>query len=274
VNLSRVEAVIPARNEERYLRRTLEALAAQTLRLDRLIVVNDGSTDATYDIALAENCMVIDIPSKHGPREKGSPALAGLFNVGLDQVSVSAEYVVILGADHILPDDYVERVIKNMKRDNVSLASGVISNEPRQVPRGSGRIVKTSVWRKLMGRLAYPPSYGFETYLVLRMQKEGHNVAVYPDIRSHVQRKTGAETDYVSYGRAMKFLGYTFVYMLGRALVSTIRFRNPAKAVRTLVGYVTYQERSDLADYLSKAQRKLLLAYVRNPRKILARINT
>jgi glycosyltransferase involved in cell wall biosynthesis len=271
--LPRVEAVIPARNEEKYLRATIEALAEQTLTLDRMIVVNDGSTDATRGIALANGCEVVDV-AKDGPREKGSPALAKVFNAGLDQVSNLAEYVLILGADHILPRDYVEKVITNMMRDSASLASGVISHEARHVPRGSGRIASTSVWRRVTGKLAYPLSYGFETYLVLKMQKEGYKVAVYPDIRSYIQRKTGTETNYVSYGRAMKFLGYTFVYMLGRALVSTIRFRNPAKAVETLVGYITYQDKSDLADFLSDTQRKLLLAYVRNPRSILARIDT
>ena len=46
-----VEAVIPARNEERYIERTLQALVRQTLRPSRIIVVNDGSTDRTAEIA-------------------------------------------------------------------------------------------------------------------------------------------------------------------------------------------------------------------------------
>lgn len=270
--MPRIETVMPARNEEKYLPATLEALKEQTLTLDRVIVVNDGSTDATSDIALAHGCEVIYVANKHGPREKGSPSLAGLFNFGLDRVSISAEYVMILGADHVLPKDYVERVTVNMKRDDAALASGVISHETGQVPRGSGRIVAANVWRKLMGKLAYPLSYGFETYLVLKMQKEGYKVAVYPDIVGYVQRKTGVRTNFVSYGRGMKFLGYTYEYMLGRALVLAARFRNPAKGVQMLVGYVSYRQRSDLADYLDALQRKLFLRYVRDPRTLLRRI--
>jgi len=56
-----IEAVMQARNEEKYLRATLEALTEQTLSLDRLIVVNDGSTDATRDIALANGYEAVDL---------------------------------------------------------------------------------------------------------------------------------------------------------------------------------------------------------------------
>jgi glycosyltransferase involved in cell wall biosynthesis len=56
-----IEAVTPARNEKDRLRATLEALTEQTLSLDRLVVVNDGSTDATRHIALANGCEAVDL---------------------------------------------------------------------------------------------------------------------------------------------------------------------------------------------------------------------
>lgn len=43
--------IIPAYNEERHLRRCLEAIAAQTVAPDEVIVVDNNSTDATADIA-------------------------------------------------------------------------------------------------------------------------------------------------------------------------------------------------------------------------------
>jgi chlorobactene glucosyltransferase len=47
----RVSIVIPARNEERELARTLESLAAQDYPDFQVIVVNDGSSDSTGEIA-------------------------------------------------------------------------------------------------------------------------------------------------------------------------------------------------------------------------------
>ena len=49
----RVSVVIPVRNRRDLLRRTLEALAAQTLQDHEVIVVDDGSTDGSIEVAMA-----------------------------------------------------------------------------------------------------------------------------------------------------------------------------------------------------------------------------
>ena len=59
-----IEAVIPARNEERYIERTLQALVRQTLRPSRIIVVNDGSTDRTAEIAAKYADVVVNLPDR------------------------------------------------------------------------------------------------------------------------------------------------------------------------------------------------------------------
>lgn len=51
--------VIPARNEEETLPATLKMLKAQTLRPRAIIVVDDGSTDKTAEIARKMNCTVV-----------------------------------------------------------------------------------------------------------------------------------------------------------------------------------------------------------------------
>ena len=47
---SRYVLVTPARNEERFISRTIEAVVAQTMRPKRWVVVSDGSTDRTDEI--------------------------------------------------------------------------------------------------------------------------------------------------------------------------------------------------------------------------------
>ena len=42
--------ITPARNEERFIRKTLDSVVAQTLLPERWIIVNDGSTDRTAEI--------------------------------------------------------------------------------------------------------------------------------------------------------------------------------------------------------------------------------
>src|SRR5579864_8402353 len=50
---SLVSVIIPAYNAERFLRYTLASAQAQTYEHVEIIVVDDGSTDSTVDIALA-----------------------------------------------------------------------------------------------------------------------------------------------------------------------------------------------------------------------------
>jgi hypothetical protein len=179
---------------------------------------------------------------------------------------------MIVGADHVLPRDYLEKLIGNMRRDRVSLASGVIAGEGSVTPRGSGRVARVESWKRALGSLRFPLCYGFETYLVIKMQMKGYKIAVYPEIVTHTQRRTGSETNYLSYGRGMKFLGYTPEYALTRAIVAATKFRDPAKGVQAIAGYLSYPTKSDVASYLTKTQRELLTQYARSPRILLRRI--
>jgi hypothetical protein len=179
---------------------------------------------------------------------------------------------MILGADHILPKDYLERVVGNMRRDGVSLASGVIAGEGYVTPRGSGRVVRVESWKGALGCLRYPLCYSFESYLAIKMQTKGYKVAVYPEIVSHTQRRTGSETNYLSYGRGMKFLGYTPEYAIERAMVAATKLKDPARGIQAIAGYLSYQAKSDVASYLSRTQRERLTEYARTPRRLLRRI--
>lgn len=51
LSTSRYVLIMPVRDEARYLQQTLDAIAAQTVLPSKLLIVNDGSTDATGEIA-------------------------------------------------------------------------------------------------------------------------------------------------------------------------------------------------------------------------------
>ncbi|MBB6099805.1 glycosyltransferase involved in cell wall biosynthesis [Deinobacterium chartae] len=68
--------VIPARNEERYLYATLEAIGRQARRPDEVIVVDSASTDRTAALARAWGARVVrcDTPGVALARQKGLEA--------------------------------------------------------------------------------------------------------------------------------------------------------------------------------------------------------
>jgi len=100
--------VIAARNAEKYIRETLEGLTRIRDEPFRVIVVNDGSSDATAEIAEAfrQANPVIEMQFVNGPARGVSAAR----NLGLSLVV--SEFVVFLDADDLLAEDALPRFRK------------------------------------------------------------------------------------------------------------------------------------------------------------------
>lgn len=82
----RVSVILPAKNEAEGLRRTLPGLRA-LLPEAELIVVDDGSTDATAEVAAAHGARVLSSPYSMGNGaaiKRGARAAAGEFLVFMD----------------------------------------------------------------------------------------------------------------------------------------------------------------------------------------------
>ncbi len=71
---TRIISVIPVYNGERFIRATLDSLAAQTLRPDRVIVLDDASTDGTAQ--LVETYEPLDCELVHGKKTRGCSTIS------------------------------------------------------------------------------------------------------------------------------------------------------------------------------------------------------
>ena len=234
----KIIAVIPARNESEFLEKTLDGLKKQTLQLTRIILVNDGSTDNTVNIAKKYGIGILDIKNR-GFRATGEPVLAEVINKGLKTIHDNeCQYIMILGADHVLSSDYVSTIVKEMENNDLVIASGIIDGENQRdtSPRGSGRIVRYDFWKKY--GLKYPCWYGFESYIVYKALIENYRIKVVSSARSWSQRKTGKTTNFRNYGKAMRALGYHPLYATGRILL--VLFNNPKRSIQMLFGYLDF----------------------------------
>ncbi|MGB9773375.1 MAG: glycosyltransferase family 2 protein [Bacteroidota bacterium] len=96
----RVAILIPAHNEEKVIRRTLEAMLAFDYPSDRyeVIVVNDGSTDETG--VIVEEMAWRDARVRHliVPEEEGGKGKSRALNIGLKHTN--AEYIAVYDADN------------------------------------------------------------------------------------------------------------------------------------------------------------------------------
>lgn len=267
--VKKIGVVIIARNEEQYIKNTLKSVIEQTYSPYRIICVDDASTDNTTNIIKSFGYIELVKSTKQHESYLGKKELASIINLGLEELKKDnvIDFVVILGADTILPNDYFLNLIDRMeKNENIVITSGVIDDEFSEVPRGSGRMVRNDFWRKI-GSL-YPVNYGFEAYLVLKAESMGHTAKIYKDIVISTQRKTGSKYSpklYHYYGMGMKSLGYTLGYAIGRSLL--LMLKRPSGGLNLILGYFSRNialYEPELRKYVKNSQKNLPLTFYLN----------
>ena len=129
VSSHRFLVVSPVRNEARYLQRTVESVVQQTTRPDTWIIVDDGSTDGTQDIAAKaaqeHEWIRLHVRSDRGYRRVGGGVVEA-FNEGLALVRLEDfDFVCKLDGDLELGPTYFARLFAKFAEDSrLATASG------------------------------------------------------------------------------------------------------------------------------------------------------
>jgi glycosyltransferase involved in cell wall biosynthesis len=128
----RVSVLLPVRNGERFVAEAIESILAQTEPDFELIVVDDGSTDATPDIIRRFDDPRIRVVTQE------PLALVAALNRGLDEARAS--YVVRQDADDVSAPTRIERLVEVLDADPrvavVSTWHGPIDDDGGAVARG------------------------------------------------------------------------------------------------------------------------------------------
>lgn len=120
---------MPLYNEERYLPLALDALCAQTYRDFHLIVVDDGSTDRSAEVAegYRDRLTMTVIRADHR-------GLRTTKRRAVDAMPAEVEFIFMLDSDVALPPDGIERMVELLDSDpNVAAVSGqarAVANRP------------------------------------------------------------------------------------------------------------------------------------------------
>jgi len=113
--------ISPCRDEAKFIRRTLDSVAAQTIPPALWVVVDDGSTDETPAILeeYARKLPFLRVVRRddRGGRSVG-PGVVEAFYRGLDSVGLDGfDYVCKLDTDLDLPPRYFELLMERMERE-------------------------------------------------------------------------------------------------------------------------------------------------------------
>lgn len=114
----KITVIVPVYNVESYLRKCLDSIIAQTYKNIEIIVVNDGSTDASGEICkeFAEmDHRIIYI-------EQENAGLSAARNTGLE--NMSGDYVTFVDSDDWIELDYVEILYKKITEYQADIAVG------------------------------------------------------------------------------------------------------------------------------------------------------
>lgn len=111
-----VSIIMPAYNSERFLRETLDSLLAQTYECWELIVIDDGSADATASIVkeYMERCSRI----RYYYQENAGQSAAR--NAGIDKAE--GRFITFLDADDLPVPEYLERLAGVQRREDADVA--------------------------------------------------------------------------------------------------------------------------------------------------------
>ncbi|PKN12501.1 MAG: glycosyltransferase family 2 protein [Deltaproteobacteria bacterium HGW-Deltaproteobacteria-4] len=102
----KISVIVNSYNYDRYISETLDSVVAQTLPVDEIVIVDDGSTDASCAV-------IVDYVEQHSHmkfirKENGGQLSA--FNVAAQHVT--GDIVFFIDSDDIWRSDYIERIVE------------------------------------------------------------------------------------------------------------------------------------------------------------------
>jgi GT2 family glycosyltransferase len=115
--------IIPTWNRAALLAQALESLARQTYPIERVLVIDNGSTDDSAAVATRAGAQVISLGANAG--------FATAVNRGV-QEAAGTEWIVVLNNDVVLAPAWLERLVTKLETTGAWFATGKLLNAQAQ----------------------------------------------------------------------------------------------------------------------------------------------
>jgi glycosyltransferase involved in cell wall biosynthesis len=218
----RLSVIMPVFNEEKFIEKSLTALMQQTLRPTQIILVDDGSTDRTAELAAKFPVQLISLPKEKKAMMERVPSV---IRAGTKHTA-EFDYLAILDADTILEPAYFEKLTQDMAaQPKIGIAGGKLIGPGIStglmlglIPYvyGCNRLYTRKCWQALNGGNAMRLVPVWDFYHNVYAEMLGYTTKRYDTAQSWALRPPGYKkaffNGYVSYQ-----VGYYTWFLLFRA---------------------------------------------------------
>lgn len=209
--------ITPARNEGQFIENTIKSVSQQSVLPRKWVIVNDGSTDDTGEIAArcATNFDWIEVVNLPVRKERNFAAKVYAFRAGQERLA-GIDYKVIgnLDADVTLEPDHFEFLISKFQEDPDLGVAGTVFREPgyysgtdsfegQNYVSGQCQIFRRECWEEIGG---YTPSKagGIDWMAVMTARMKGWKTRSFREKCFYHHRILGT----ANHGKAGKSFAY------------------------------------------------------------------
>ncbi len=139
----KLTVVVPVYNVENYLRKCIDSILAQTINVSEIILVDDGSTDQSGNIADEYASKYSWIRTIHQP----NGGLAAARNTGIN--AATGEYIAFVDSDDYIESAMYEELLDNLIKTQADMSIGGVWYEEENGTKYSPYPIGiTRVWNK------------------------------------------------------------------------------------------------------------------------------
>jgi glycosyltransferase involved in cell wall biosynthesis len=280
--------ITPAHNEAAFIEKTLDSMVAQTLLPERWVIVDDGSTDRTAEIAqgYAERFPWIELLRRSQRLDRSFAGKVHAFNAGFERAaSIPFDVIGNLDADLSFERDYLEFLLRKFCEDpklgvagtpfteDANYDSARDSFEGENHVAGGCQLFRRQCFEEIGGYIANRAG-GIDWIAVTTARMKGWRTRSFLDKRFHHYRTLGTAgrssvAASFSYGEKDYYLGGSPLWQLFRVTYRTLK--HPLDGLALLGGYswaalrrIERPVSRELMRFHRKEQMKKLRAIFRN----------
>ena len=148
-----VSVVMPVYNHDRFIEQAMQSVCSQTYENIELIVVNDGSIDASEDVIQRfvgkhPNCKIRAV-------KQDNAGSAAAIQRGID--IATGEYIALINSDDVYEPTRIECILRTMKDEGAELGfSGVSLIDDDDMPCAANNTTAKALQKKLDGVNRFP----------------------------------------------------------------------------------------------------------------------